>query len=151
MLGFALVGGAITVGAVAVALVVAKGEARGHAFFHLIFGGAALTLFATVGFLWRPSGDKSSPKSRRVLLAALGAFAAASLFEALGAAGYDQLNDGHRIEWLTTIHGIASAISGVGFLVVLIAAPAAAVSLVTGWSRGRRARAEGTPSSRHSS
>ena len=147
VLGFAVAGAVVAAAALVVALAVARGQARGHAFFHLTFGVTALALFTAVGLLWRPPAGSPSPVGRTVLLVALWAFAVAALFESVGAAGYDEFNDGRRIEWLTTIHGIAAPLSGIGFLLVPLVALASVVSLVTRWTRGRRARAEG-PASR---
>ena len=146
VLGLAVAGAAMASGTLVVALVVAQGEARGHAFFHLIFGVAALALFTAIGIVWRPSANVSSSTGRTPLLGALWVFSMAALSESLGAAGYDRFNEGHRIEWLTTIHGVAGPLSGVGFLLVPIIAVVAAVSLATGWVRRRRSRAEGAAS-----
>jgi len=71
------------------------------------------------------------------LLAALGLFAFASMLEALGASGYDRFNDGRRIEWLTTVHGVATAGSGIAFLLVALAALGAVASSARAWSRAR--------------
>ena len=118
------------------ARVVGVGEARGHAYLHLAFGTAAVALFGIVGSAW--PARSPSPPGRTFLLVVLIAFGAGSLLEALGGAGYDAANEGHRVEALTTLHGVASAISGICFMLLLFAALEATGMNVAAKARRRR-------------
>src|SRR5437660_85565 len=137
----ALVGWALAAGAFVVALVVAEGQACGHALFHLAFAVAALAGITGVAFAPRGAG-----RGRRLpwlLLAALGLLAVGSLLESIGGAGYDRFNDGSRIQTLTTIHGFATPLAGIA---LPIAAGAIIVTMGSALSermRRRRAGASG--------
>jgi len=60
----ALAGLAVAASTLGVALLVAEGEARGHAFFHLLSGAVGLALFAGVGLGWRSRTGSPRPATR---------------------------------------------------------------------------------------
>jgi len=93
--------------AVLVALVVAVGEARGHAFLHLFTGVLCFGLF--VGLApWHPPAGTAVATLRGLTLSLLAVATFGSFMESLGGAGYDAANDGHRIEALTVVHSLAA-------------------------------------------
>lgn len=102
---FGLAGLALLAGVVA--LVVAEGEARGHAFAHLLTGLLCLGLFAALAFPWHPRAESAAATLRGLVLTLLASAALGSFMESLGGAGYDAANSGRRIEALTTLHDIA--------------------------------------------
>jgi hypothetical protein len=105
--------------ALLVALLVAEGEARGHGVFHLIFGVVALVLFFALDRWWRPREGTASlrvPLMLLLWLALAGAF-----LESIGAAGYDRLNSGQRIAWLTSLHNAVAPLGALTLLVIPIA------------------------------
>jgi Na+-transporting methylmalonyl-CoA/oxaloacetate decarboxylase gamma subunit len=122
----------VGLGAVAlmVAFVVAKGEARGHAVGHLVLGAALLGLFAAIGSAWHPRAGSSSSNYRAALLIALWIASVATFLESIGAAGYGKFNAGHRLEWLTALHGMATPIAGLGILLLPLSVGALAIALV---------------------
>jgi hypothetical protein len=91
----------IGLGAVAlmVTFVVARGEARGHAFGHLVIGAALLGLFAATGSAWHPRAGSSLSNCRAPFLIVLWIASVATFLESIGAAGHDKFNAGHRLEW----------------------------------------------------
>ena len=93
--------------ALLVALVVAVGEARGHAILHLLTGFLCVGLFAALAFPWHPRAGGGAATLRGMVLTLLALAAFGGFMESLGGAGYDAANDGHRIESLTTLHSIA--------------------------------------------
>jgi len=101
--------GLVSLGVVAVlvALVVAVGEARGHAILHLLTGFLCVGLFAALAFPWHPRAGGGAATLRGMVLTLLALAAFGGFMESLGGAGYDAANDGHRIESLTTLHSIA--------------------------------------------
>ena len=90
-----------------VALVVAVGEARGHAFIHLLTGLLCVGLFTVLAFPWRPSAGSRAATLRGLVLTVLAVAAFGSFLESLGGAGYDAANDGRRIAALALLHDIA--------------------------------------------
>jgi hypothetical protein len=115
----AVAGASLGALALLVALFVAEGEARGHGVFHLIFGTIALVLFVALDRWWRPREGTASPRVPLMLvlwLAIAGAF-----LESIGAAGYDELNSGQRIAWLTSVHNAVAPLGGLTLLVIPIA------------------------------
>lgn len=90
-----------------VALLVAVGEARGHAILHLLTGLICFGLFIGLGFPWRPPADSRAATLRRLTLTLLAVAAFGSFIESLGGAGYDAANAGRRIAALTRLHDIA--------------------------------------------
>ena len=139
--GLALVGWALVAGALVVALVVAEGQARGHAFFHLAFAVAALA--GVTGVTFAPRGAGRGRGLPWFLLAALGLLAVGSLLESIGGAGYDRFNDGSRIETLTTIHGFATPLAGIALPIAAGAIIVAAGSALSGRMRRRMAGGPG--------
>lgn len=101
--------GLVALGLVAlvVALVVATGDARDHAFLHLLAGVACLALFVPYAFAWHPEPGSARDGFRSVLLLLLAFAAFGSFLESIGGAGYDERNVGRRIEVLTTLHDVA--------------------------------------------
>jgi hypothetical protein len=100
-------------------LLVAEGEPRGHGVFHLIFGVVALVLFFALDRWWRPREGTASlrvPLMLLLWLALAGAF-----LESIGAAGYDRLNSGQRIAWLTLLHNALAPLGALTLLVMPIA------------------------------
>lgn len=127
-LGLALLG----LVALAVALVVATGEARGHAFFHLLAGALCLALYVPYAFGWHPERGSARAGFRSVLLVLLALAAFGSFVESIGGAGYDERNAGRRIETLTTLHDVGLFFSP--FLVVAVPlALAAGLVLFSAW------------------
>lgn len=114
----AVAGGAIAGIAVLVGLFVAEGEARGHVFFHLGFGVTIMLLFTAVGLMWRLPSTADSSAGRTALLSALWISAGGTLFESIGAGGYDAMNATTRIGWLTALHGLSTPIAGIGLLMI---------------------------------
>jgi hypothetical protein len=135
----------IGLGAVAlmVTFVVARGEARGHAFGHLVIGAALLGLFAAIGSAWHPRAGSSSSNYRAALLVTLWIASVATFLESIGAAGYDKFNDGHRLEWLTALHGMATPIASLGIVLLPLSVAVLAVALV-GRLMTRRRGAQGS-------
>jgi hypothetical protein len=122
----------IGLGAIAlmVTVVVVKGEAGGHAFGHLVLGAALLGLFAAIGAAWHPRAGSSSSNYRAALLIVLWIASVATFLESIGAAGYDQFNAGHRLEWLTALHGMATPIASLGILLLPLSVGVLAITLV---------------------
>jgi hypothetical protein len=110
--------------ALLVALVVAEGQARGHALIHLLTGAFSLALFVGLAFPWHPQTRRAASLQGFVLLL-LAIATAAQFVESLGGSGYDAANAGRRIEALTTLHGVGVAFGGL----VLVALP---LGLITG-------------------
>jgi hypothetical protein len=125
--------------ALIVAVVVAEGEARGHAVGHLVFGIVALALFTGLAFLWRPEPGTNASFLRGASLSLLGIAAFGFFLESLGGAGYDAANEGHRIEALAAVHGMAMPIAAIGIPGILFGAVVGLVVLTT-WGF-RRVRA----------
>jgi hypothetical protein len=116
---FAIAGGALVVLALSVALFVAQGEARGHAFFHLSSGIVVLVLFTAIGLAWRIRASSGNwVMGRATLLCFLWFSGFGALMESIGAAGYDSHNEVSRIGWLTKIHSLAVPVSGLGLLLI---------------------------------
>jgi hypothetical protein len=116
---FAIAGGALGLLALCVALFVAEGEARGHAFFHLSSGIVVLVLFTAIGLAWRIRASSGNwVLGRATLLCFLWLSGFATLMESIGAGGYDSHNEVSRIGWLTKIHSIAVPVSGLGLLLI---------------------------------
>ena len=89
------------------ALIVAEGEARGHAIGHLITGFLCVGLFAALALPWHPPAGGGAATLRGLVLTLLALSAFGGFMESLGGAGYDAANEGHRIEALTTLHSVA--------------------------------------------
>ncbi|MDQ3216367.1 MAG: hypothetical protein M3Q18_00655 [Actinomycetota bacterium] len=144
VLPFAMGGGALVAATVLVAVFVAEGEARGHVFFHLVFGVALLLLFTAVGLMWRYPANTASSTGRTVLLFGLWISAAGTLLESIGAGGYDALNQKTRIEWLTAIHGITTPIASIGLLMIPLGGITLAILVLRTLlaHRGRKAQAD---------
>lgn len=117
--------------ALIVAVAVAEGEAQGHATGHLVFGLVALSLFAGLAFLWHPEPGSNPSFARGASLGLLAVAAFGSFLESLGGSGYDAANEGHRIEALATLHGIAVPIGAIGFPGILFGALVGLVVLAT--------------------
>jgi hypothetical protein len=126
----AVVGIGLGATALMVTVVVAKGEARGHAFGHLVIGAALLGLFAAIGSTWHPRAGSSSSNYRAALLIALWIASVAAFLESIGAAGYDKFNAGHRLEWPTALHGMETPIAGLGIVLLPLSVGVLAVALV---------------------
>jgi hypothetical protein len=73
--------------AAVVAIAVAEGEAQDHALGHLVLGLVCLSLFAALGFLWRPPADSTISAFRGLLLALVWFAAAGAFLESLGGSG----------------------------------------------------------------
>jgi hypothetical protein len=129
-------------GAVALALTlfVAEGEARGHGIFHLLFGVVVLGLFVAVDRWWRPREGTTGASFRSPLLVVLWIALAGAFLESIGAAGYDELNAAHRIEWLTTVHNVVTPLGALALLTIPMALAALAATFV-GHLRARRVAA----------
>ncbi|MGZ5214567.1 MAG: hypothetical protein ACXWEN_12575, partial [Actinomycetota bacterium] len=125
--------------AVLVALVVAEGEARGHAVFHLLTGFLCVGLFAALAFPWYPRAGGGAASLRGLVLTLLAVAALGAFMESLGGSGYDAANDGHRIEALTTLHSIAAP-----FGALIVAVPLGLITgigvLIARATRGRTVR-----------
>ncbi len=145
---FLAIGLLLGVVALLVTLLVAQGEARGHGVFHFLFGAASLGLYAAVRSRWQPSADSTSSAWRTVLLVTLWISSAAAFLESIGAAGYDEFNSGHRIAWLTTLHGLAGPVAGMVILTIPLSVGVLAIVLVRGRMRAHRAHTPGTPAPR---
>jgi hypothetical protein len=117
--------------ALIVAVTVAEGEAQGHATGHLVFGLVALSLFAGLAFLWHPEPGSNPSFARGASLGLLAVATFGSFLESLGGSGYDAANEGHRIEALATLHGIAVPIGAIGFPGILFGALVGLVVLAT--------------------
>lgn len=126
----ATVGGAIVVVDALAAVLVAKGEAAAHAWFHIVVGVAGMGLFLALGLVWRPPGSSKAAIFRASLLLAFWVSSVAVLLEGLGAGGYDAQNIGHRIPALTTLHNSATGIAGFGLLLFPVMVMVLAVILV---------------------
>lgn len=131
------------------ALFVAEGEARGHIVFHLVFATVLLLLFVAVGLLWRSRPRSIASICRGFLLFALALSTTGTLFEAIGAGGYDAQNAQSQIDWLTAIHSNATPIAmlglpmiPVGMLAVLILGLRALLGI---WSKRRTVVAVSRP------
>lgn len=129
---------ALALVALIVALVVATGEARDHAFGHLIIGIAVLALFAALALPWHPAAGSSAAMLRGVVLVLLALGTFGSFVESLGGAGYDAANAERRIASLAVLHDV-----GLVFGVFIIAAPLGVLTgaiVAIGWAT-RRLRA----------
>lgn len=115
----AIAGASLCALALLVALLVAEGQARGHGIFHLIFGTIALALFVALGRWWRPR--EGTPSLRVPLMLVLWLALAGAFLESIGAAGYDELNSGQRIAWLTSVHNAVAPLGALTLLVIPIA------------------------------
>jgi hypothetical protein len=104
--------------AAVVAITVAEGEAQGHATRHLVMGLVCFSLFAVLGFWWRPLTDSTISAFRGLLLALLWFAAAASFLESLGGSGYDAANSGSRIDFLVSLHGYTAPFGALFLLAV---------------------------------
>ncbi|MEA2550273.1 MAG: hypothetical protein QOE25_42 [Actinomycetota bacterium] len=102
-----------------VAIAVADGEAQVHAVGHLVIGLGCLSLFALLGFWWRPPTGSPAASFRGLLLALLWAAVAGAFLESLGGSGYDAANSGSRIGFLTSLHGYVAPFGAL----FLLAAP----------------------------
>ncbi len=109
-----------------VALVVAEGEARGHAILHLLTGLVCLGLFAALAFLWHPHAGSGAASFRGFVLMLLAVAGLGALLESLGGAGYDAANAGHRIELLTSLHNIVTPFGAL----LIVAVPLAVITVV---------------------
>jgi hypothetical protein len=92
--------------AASVAVLVAVGEARGHAVFHLLTGLVCLGLFSALAFPWHPTPGSGTAMFRGMVLALLALATAGSFIESLGGSGYDAANAGRRISTLAALHGV---------------------------------------------
>ena len=127
--------------AVLVALVVAEGEARGHAILHLLTGFLCVGLFAALAFPWHPRAGGVAATLRGLVLTLLAVAAFGAFGESLGGAGYDAANDGHRIEALTTLHSIALPFGAFLFVAVPFGVITGIVVLIVrATDRGRSVR-----------
>jgi hypothetical protein len=126
----AVVGGVIVVVDALAAVLVAKGEAAAHAWFHIVVGVACMCLFLALGLVWRPPGDSRAAIFRASLLLAFWVSSVAVLLEGLGAGGYDSQNAGDRIPALTTLHNSVTGIAGFGLLLFPLVMIVLAVILV---------------------
>ena len=106
-----------------VALVVAEGEARGHAILHLLTGIVCLGLFAALAFLWHPPAGSGASSFRGLVLMLLAVAGLGALLESLGGAGYDAANAGHRIELLTSLHNMVTPFGAL----LIVAVPLAVI------------------------
>ena len=88
------------------AMLVAVGEARGHAVFHLLTGLICLGLFAALAYPWHPTPGSGTAMFRGMVLTLLALAAAGSFIESVGGSGYDAANLGHRIQLLASLHGV---------------------------------------------
>jgi hypothetical protein len=113
--------------AAVVAIAVAEGEAQAHATGHLVMGLVCLSLFAVLGFWWRPLVDSSVSAFRGLLLALLWLAAAAAFLESLGGSGYDAVNSGRRIGFLVSLHGYTAPFGAL----FMLAVPLGALTLAT--------------------
>lgn len=93
--------------ALVVALLVAVGDARGHAAFHFVPGAIGLVAFTGLALLWRPVKGSLTAGLRILILVQVGLGTLGQFLESIGGSGYDAANDGRRIELLTGIHDIA--------------------------------------------
>jgi hypothetical protein len=114
----AIAGFALTLVSLVLTFSVAEGDARGHAFFHLMFGLAALALFIAIGLLWQPAPGSGGNSVRAAVLIVTALGAIGQLFESIGASGYDRFNDQSEIGFLTTVHS-SSMILGPAVLLAL--------------------------------
>lgn len=113
--------------ALVVAVLVAVGEARGHAVFHLLTGLVCLGLFSALAFPWHPTPGSGTAMFRGMVLALLALAAAGSFIESLGGSGYDAANASHRIPLLASLHGV-----GISFgAFVLVGVP---LGILTGFA-----------------
>ena len=122
----AAVSGGLGLAAASVAIVVAEGEAQGHAVRHLVSGLLCLSLFAALGFWWRPPTASTSSILRGLLLLLLWLAAVGAFMESLGGSGYDAANSGSRIAFLVSLHGVALPFGAL----FILAAPLGVVTLV---------------------
>lgn len=134
----AVAGAVLGACALVLTLFVALGESRGHGFFHLMFGGVALGLFVAVDRWWLPREGSAAASFRGPLLVVLWIALAGAFLESIGAAGYDEFNAAHRIEWLTTVHNAVTPLGALGMLTIPMALAALAAAFV-GRLRARRA------------
>ena len=125
--------------ALAVAVVVPVGEARGHAVGHLLTGVAALVLFVLLGQLWHPAPSGAAAAIRVAVLVVLAVAAFGAFLESLGGAGYDAANAEPRIEALAALHGIALPIAALGLPAIPLGLVVALVAIATWTVRRRRA------------
>jgi hypothetical protein len=123
----AAAGAALALVTLVVGLTVAVGDARGHVFFHMIFGVATLGVFVVLGRLW---GRRPVTVSHRALLAVTWLASVGTLLEAIGGAGYDRFNAGRRIPWLTSLHTLATVGGGLAMLAVPIACVVIVVTVI---------------------
>lgn len=126
----------VTVG---VALIVPIGEARGHAFIHLLTGLVCLALFAALAFPWRPAPGTSGAAVRSLVLALLVVATLGSFLESMGGAGYDAANDARRIPALTLLHDIALPFSAFAIVALPLAVITGVVVVLSRVIAGRRA------------
>jgi hypothetical protein len=133
----AVVGAALASAALLLTLSVARGEARSHGSFHLIFGVVVLALFVAVDRWWRPREGTAAASLRTPLLVLLWVALAGAFLESVGAAGYDRFNSGHRIPWLTSVHNAATPLGALTLLMIPIAI-AVLASVLIGRLRARR-------------
>jgi hypothetical protein len=132
----AVAGGVLGASALLLTLTVAEGEARGHGMFHLLFGAVLLGLFVAVDRWWR-SREGTAASLRTPLLVVLWIALAGAFLESVGAAGYDELNAAHRIEWLTTVHNAVTPLGALSLLAIPMGLAALAAAFV-GRLRTRR-------------
>jgi hypothetical protein len=133
----AVAGGVLGASALLLTLFVATGEARGHGIFHLLFGVVVLGLFVAVDGWWHPREGTAGASFRGPLLVVLWLALAGAFLESVGAAGYDEFNAAHRIEWLTTVHNAVTPLGALTLLTIPIAAAALASAFI-GRLRARR-------------
>jgi hypothetical protein len=103
---------ALGVVAILTAALVAIGDARGHAVFHLLTGLIGLALFAALAFRWHPVPGSGVALFRGMVLTLLALAAFGSFVESLGGAGYDAANDARRIDVLASLHGVGVPFGG---------------------------------------
>jgi hypothetical protein len=88
------------------AAVIAIGQARGHAVFHLLTGMVCLGIFATLAFLWHPTPGSGRATLRGIELTLLALATSGSFVESLGGAGYDAANLQRRLPVLASLHAV---------------------------------------------
>ncbi len=122
----------------AVAILVAQGEAKGHATSHLVTALVGLGLFAALAFRWHPRPGTGTATYRGLLLCLLALAVAGSYIESLGGAGYDRANSGRRIPALAGLHDVGLLFGGVLFVAIPVAVVTGIVLLVLWSARKRR-------------
>ena len=112
------VGGVLAVVAIVLAVTVAEGEARSHAFLHLIIAVPLAVMLAGLVGLWAPAPRTAASIWQSIVAALVAVAFIGTTLEAIGGTGYDRFNVAEERRWLAAIHDLALVAGGVLLLAV---------------------------------